>query len=560
MKQKTQTKIKYFIYARKSSESEDRQVASVESQINELSKIAKREKLNVINILSESQSAKAPGRPVFNQMLQKISDNEAQGILCWKLNRLARNPIDGGNINWMLQQGIIKHVRTNDRNYFPTDNVLMMNVEFGMANQFILDLSTDVKRGLRNKVKMGWLPGVAPPGYLNNKIKEKGKKDIIKDPERFDMIKKIWELMLKGTYTPPQILKTVNEKWKYKTLKRKTLGGKSLPRSSIYEILTNPFYYGWFWYNKELYEGKHEPMISEDDFNKVQILLGRKGKPRPKKHNLLFAGLMRCGECGAMITGDEKNQIICSKCKHKFSSNNRNECPQCKTTIEKMNNPTILHYIYYHCTKRKNPDCSQGSIEIKELNKQFDQQLSKIEIDDDYKRLAIEHLNKIHKIEHKTRNVILASQQKAFKNASDKLDKLLEMRLNEEINKKEYKIHESRLTKEKNQCQKLLKGVDQRQNKWLELSERTFNYACYARYWFKYGDPELKRQIFATLGSNPIIKDRELIIKARKPFKTIEDAIELDPKVKPMFEPAKNGLDKRKRRANTLPNPSWLCG
>jgi len=93
---------------------------------------------------------------------------------------------------------------------------LMINVEFGMANQFILDLSTDVKRGLRNKVKMGWLPGVAPPGYLNNKIEEKGKKDIIKDPERFDMIKKIWELMLKGTYTPPQILKTVNEKWKYK--------------------------------------------------------------------------------------------------------------------------------------------------------------------------------------------------------------------------------------------------------------------------------------------------------------------------------------------------------
>jgi len=102
-------------------------------------------------------------------MLQRISDNEAEGILCWKLNRLARNPIDGGSINWMLQQGIIKHIRTHDRNYFPTDNVLMMNVEFGMANQFVIDLSTDVKRGLRNKVKMGWLPGVAPPGYLNNK-------------------------------------------------------------------------------------------------------------------------------------------------------------------------------------------------------------------------------------------------------------------------------------------------------------------------------------------------------------------------------------------------------
>ena len=130
-------KIKYLLYARKSSESEDRQVASIKSQIDVLTEMAKKEGLKIIDIISEAKSAKAPGRSEFNEMLARIHKGEAQGIICWKLDRLARNPVDGGSINWMLQEGVIKHIKTHERSYYPTDNVLMMSVEFGMANQFI---------------------------------------------------------------------------------------------------------------------------------------------------------------------------------------------------------------------------------------------------------------------------------------------------------------------------------------------------------------------------------------------------------------------------------------
>lgn len=162
MKEEKQT-IKYFVYTRKSSESEDRQVASIEAQIEELNKIARQKALKVVEVFSEAMSAKEPGRPVFNEMMAKISRGEANGILCWKLNRLARNPIDGGQISWMLQQSVIKHIQTFGQSYYPDDNVIVMAVELGMANQFVRDLSSDTKRGLMKKAREGWYPAWQNP-------------------------------------------------------------------------------------------------------------------------------------------------------------------------------------------------------------------------------------------------------------------------------------------------------------------------------------------------------------------------------------------------------------
>ena len=168
--------MKYFIYARKSSEAEDRQVASIDSQLSELEKIASERGLNVVEVFSESKSAKAPGRPIFNEMMARIANGEANGILCWKLDRLARNFVDGGLIIESIQSGVIEHIQTHGRGYYPTDNVLMMSVEFGVAKQFVKDLSENTKRGFKQKAESGWMPTIAPLGYVNEKYAEQGKK------------------------------------------------------------------------------------------------------------------------------------------------------------------------------------------------------------------------------------------------------------------------------------------------------------------------------------------------------------------------------------------------
>jgi len=531
MKQTT-SKIKYFLYVRKSSESEDRQVASIDSQIKELTEVAKKEKLKIIDILTESQSAKAPGRNQFNDMVQRISKGEAQGILCWKLDRLARNPIDGGSINWMLQQNIIKHIRTYNRDYYPTDNVLMMSVEFGMANQFIRDLSQNTKRGLRAKAERGWYPTYASLGYIHNPFKKKGEKEIIKDPKRFDLVRKIFDLMLTGIYTPPKILKIATEKW---GLKNKQ-GGK-IARSTVYRILTDPFYYGQFEYPKgsgNWYHGKHKAMITLKEYDKIQILLGRKGKPRSKTHDFAFTGMIRCGECGAMITAEGKIKI--------------------------QKNGNIHKYIYYHCTKRKNPNCSQKSIEQKELEKQILNILSRIQIPSEFHQWAMKWIQIENKKESKTRNQIIINHQESYKKCLKKIDNLIDMRSAEDITQKEFLKKKSELNQEKIRLEELLADSGDRINKHLEKAEQTFLFAEKAKETFENGDIKDKKTILAALGSNLILKDKKLSIVIQKPLFLIEKVAQHVKAINQRLEPLKKRLTNSELEKIYLQNPTLLRG
>ena len=551
---------RYIIYCRKSTESEDRQVLSIESQVNELKGLAERLNLQVIDVLSESQSAKRPGRPIFNKVLKRIQQSKADGIICWKLDRLARNPIDGGQIIWMLQQGIIKHIQTFDREYHPEDNVLMMSMEFGMANQFILDLSKNVKRGLKAKAEKGWLPAAPPLGYLNDKTMARGRSEIIKDPERFDVVKKMWELMLSGRYSPPKILKIAIEEWGLRNVK-----GGLIATSAVYYLFANSFYCGLFEYPKgsgNWYEGKHEPMITQAEYDRVQTLLGSRGKPRIKRHNFPFTGLIRCGECGAMVTAEEKNQIICSKCRHKFSSNNKTACPKCGILIEDMENPTILHYVYYHCTKRKDPKCSQKTLEARKLIEQISKYLSRIHISENFKNWAIKHLKAENTKEVHSREAIISSQRKAYDNCLRKIDNLLQLKISPMnadgslLSDEEYAKRKAELIKEKARLQELLGDTDKRVEKWLEIAERTFDFACHAKYWFENGADQDKASILKSLGSNLILRDRKLMLDLKKPLMAIENVVKGVPQVRGGFEPEKCGLNKGEMEDLYSKNPT----
>lgn len=502
---KETTKIKYFLYARKSSEGEDRQVQSIGDQTDRITKMAEELHLDIIEILSEAKSAKNPYcRPVFDKMLDRIEKGEAQGILVWEINRLSRNPVDSGRIQWMLQKGIIQSIKTINREYKPDDNALLLSVESGSANQFILDLKKGVKRGIDSKITKGNAPILAPLGYLNSIFETRGENYIKVDPERFELIRKAWDMMLSGNYNPPKILEIMNNEWGMRTRKTKRKGGMLIGRTTLYSIFSNLFYTGFYNYQGKIEKGIHEPMITLEEFDRVQILLGREGKPRPKTHEFAFTGIIRCGECGSAITALEKTKII-------------------KATNE------LKTFTYYYCTRRKlGVKCSQNVYLSKEkLEEQIGAEIAKIEIHPIFKDWALKILQESNTKEIDERTKIYDTQHRVLVDTQRQLDNLTQMRYKELINDDEYIKEKKTLQDQITILTEKLRTTENRAKTWIELTEKTFNFACFARHKFETGDTQTKREILSALGQNYTLKDKKLLIIPNEWLKPIINKKEL---------------------------------
>ena len=233
-------------------------------------------------------------------MLQRIEKGEAQGIICWKLDRLARNPVDGGQISWFSKRASFSTSRPMTGVYRSADNVLMMSVEFGMANQFIMDLSANMKRGLHEKVKRGEYPSFAPVGYMN----DLRTKTIVVDRKNAKIVREAFELYAEGNSRLEDIAAFFAKNGIVSG------NGRPLKRDRISYMLSNPFYYGHFRYAGEIYEGKHTPLISKKLFDRVQAVLKERGRPQYKMENdpRPLCGLFKCGECGCGITAEKKTK------------------------------------------------------------------------------------------------------------------------------------------------------------------------------------------------------------------------------------------------------------
>ncbi len=289
--------MKYVRYLRKSTDTEDRQVQSLETQERLIMDMVNKEGLTVVGpSFRESMSAKSKGRPVFNKVIEMIKSGEADAILCYKLDRLARNFIDGGEIIDLLQKSVIKEIRTCDGVYRPGDNVLPIAVNFGTANQYVLDLSTKVKDGNKTKLLNGGWPGVAPFGYLNEQVR----KTIIINQSTARYVKRMFELYAnenKSYGEISDILFSEGLRTKY---------GNRVYKGTIQKIISSKFYMGIIERDGKLYKGAHEPIISRALFDKAQQVSDNKSRPRPQNLTFALTGLLKCESCGCVLTASRK--------------------------------------------------------------------------------------------------------------------------------------------------------------------------------------------------------------------------------------------------------------
>src|SRR3989344_2485327 len=427
---------KYFLYARKSTDVDDKQILSIEAQLSELRALAKREGLEIATEFTEKRTAKVPGRPIFNDMMNRIQNGEAQGIICWKLDRLARNPVDDGLVSWLLQQKVMERIATPERSYYSADNVLTMSVEFGMANQYVRDLAVNTARGLRQKARQGMYPGQAPLGYLN----DPRTKTIAVDRKKSKLVKTAFELYAQNGSRLEDVANFLFENGiATKSTKRWQNGGsRPLKKDQAKLILTNSFYYGHFRYAGEMYEGKHTPIIAKELFDKVQKVLALRGKvQRHVKEPQALCGLLKCGSCGCSLSSPGQTK------------------------------KKGRQYIYYHCTKKRGV-CDGAYIREEELDTQLSELLSKF-------HLPREWASELHKLTEcdeaeATQTAVASVQEMRAKIAEldGKIARITDLFVEQDIERDEYLSRKSELMSTKKSAQENILRLERNAAVWLE--------------------------------------------------------------------------------------------
>lgn len=478
--------LKYFIYCRKSSDDEDRQILSIESQLRELKEYALKYNLQVVDILTESKSAHYPGREVFDEVLVRIKSREANALLVWHANRIARNSKDGGEVIWLMDSGVIGQIDTPSKQYFNTpDDKFYLSLEFSMAKKSSDDLSVVVKRGIRQKYERGEYPNYAPIGYTNTKIN--GVTNISPDPERKDMVIRLFNEYSSGKYSLGQMTDEIFT-WGLRTRK-----GKPVSKSHLHRILQNPIYYGVYEHAGELHNGTYEPLISKRLFDDLQIVLHNKAKPKKITNDWPYAALLKCGcGCGASVIFETKRKY--------YKKTDR-----------------WAEYTYARSSKRCSK-CTQKGIDLAELECQLDEKIAPVTIDEETWRLGIKLLNAKYESEAKQRAQVVESRQRQYQRIQSELDGYFKMRAREEMTAEEFTIKKKSIFEEQARLKEKIDDGLNGQRTWLELAEDFFTTAYQAREMLNSDDLEAKRKAVAKIGWNVLLKDEKLVWTYQKPY------------------------------------------
>ena len=322
--------IRYCLYARKSSESDERQAMSIDSQLKEMTVLAKRDNLNIVTVKQESHSAKLSGqRPVFMEMLDELRNDKYDGILTWAPDRLSRNAGDLGSLVDLMDSKKLLHIKTHSQEFSdnPNEKFLLM-ILCSQAKLENDNRAINVKRGIRAKCEMGWRPCMPPLGYYTRAATGK-ERDIIIDTERAPYIKQVFEMSASGK-SGRYIFRWLDQNGV------RTRKGKRISLSMIYNMLGNTYYYGEFEYpsgSGNWYHGKHEPLISKELFKKVREALIVPEKTKWGTKEFPFKQFLKCYSCGSSIVGEEK--------------------------IKKRKDGSENHFTYYHCSRQVDYKCSE---------------------------------------------------------------------------------------------------------------------------------------------------------------------------------------------------------
>ncbi len=492
MKQDEIPKPKCFVYMRRSQDREDRQALSIPKQDAQVKHIIERNDLTPIYLPAEERSAKRPGRPIFNDMMDKIEAGQARYIAVWALSRLSRNPVDCGRVIYAFDQGQLLAIYTPGRVYRNTpDDKMVLAIELALAKKNNDDLSVQVKEGFETKRSCGEYPGPAPLGYLNA-IVGPGRRNIVPDPDNASKIKELFERAASGRHT-------LDDLWHHaQNINLKSRSGGVLARQTLAEILQRKTYTGIYKYGGgEWHVGTYKQIVSADLFDEVQIAMGWKQKiiraVTTRGRFYAYKGIPMCKTCRCNVTAYTKLKTLVSG--------------------------KQAEYIFYGCTKKsRSVVCKERQLSRQELADTIAATMAEFEISDENADICkgfVYNLYDDYKHHQNRYTGIWQRDQREAEQALDTLDSKLEAGT---ISDERYKFRAAKHEEVKARTAELLSKSGNDAERWLELSNQLFTGVTNIGSIFEMANDEEQRQMMLFLGSNWTLGNKKVALTPRKPL------------------------------------------
>lgn len=473
---------KYYAYIRKSTDEKDRQTLSLESQKSIIKEFSKRKGLAILEWVEESKSAKEPGREKFNKMISNIYAGKADGIVAHKVDRLSRNDADQAALIYLIKKGKSLRLVEGEYDFNTPSGLFSLRINGNMATNYSENLGQEVKKGIATKLDNGWFPGYAPTGYLNTRAGD-GKNVISLDEKKALLIKKAYELIAFKNRTLSEVADYISN------VGLTSRDGGEISKGVLWKIITNPFYYGLFRWDNKLIKGEHDAIVSQEVWQRANDIVSGKTAHRSKTHYYPYRGFIFCGECGRKITAENQK-----------------------------------NHTYYRCSKSKGVgSCYQPYLRREELEGQFEDLFKKIKLDRERSEMVKTDLIEAHEQEIQFRDTAIRSINAKIATLRSKKDRLLDLRLDNEITKEDHDIKKASLENEIQDLEIELLAHKKADDNWNQEVEGFFELINSGYEIYKLANDHEKELMVKTISSNLIIKDRKLVPELKLAFSLVSN-------------------------------------
>ena len=492
MKRHASTAREAVLYARVSSEEQEKEGYSIPAQTKFLHGYAGQEGIRILHEFVDVETAKQPGRPGFMAMVdffakeaKKDPARQVRTLLVEKTDRLYRNLKDYVTIDDLgidihfAKEGVVLSPRSHSSEKF------MHGIKVLMAKNYVDNLSEETRKGLQEKAEQGIWPLRAPLGYRT--VERSDKKKVIElDDEIARLVRQLFEWYAPGIRALEEVVIMAREAGL-----KAPRSGKPLGKAGIHRLLCNRIYYGEFAWKGEIYKGIHEPIVTRELWDKVQEALKTRGikKPRRVKHRFAFSNLIMCAHCGCSLVGEIKKG----------------------------------RYIYYHCTGAKG-DCPKPYVREEVLEQKFTELLRGLAFDQEVLNWVTEALRESHKDEQAFHEEAIERLQAEYKRLESRINNMYVDKLDGRIDVAFFDTKAAEWRREQDDIQDTIHKYQTASQSYVEEGVAILELAQRAAELFEKQEPREKRRLLNFVLSNSTWDGERLVPEFRQPFDMIADA------------------------------------